>query len=106
VLVESGGNDLSTTFSPALSGLTICVIDVAAGDKIPRKGGPGIIKSDLPVISKIDLASHAGASLKVTVRDARKMRGGRPFVFTNNKTGQGLDAVENFIREAGLLDVA
>jgi urease accessory protein len=106
VLVESGGDNLSATFSPELSDLTIYVIDVAAGDKIPRKGGPGIIKSDLLVINKIDLAPHVGASLEVMDRDARKMRGARPFVFTNIKTGHGLDTVENFIREAGLLDVA
>jgi urease accessory protein len=106
VLVESGGDNLSATFSPELSDLTIYVIDVAAGDKIPRKGGPGIIKSDLLVINKIDLAPHVGASLEIMDRDARKMRGTRPFVFTNIKTGHGLDTVENFIREAGLLDVA
>ncbi|MBK8163278.1 MAG: urease accessory protein UreG [Gammaproteobacteria bacterium] len=106
VLVESGGDNLSATFSPELSDLTIYVIDVAAGDKIPRKGGPGIIKSDLLVINKIDLAPHVGASLEVMDGDARKMRGARPFVFTNIKTGHGLDVVENFIREAGLLDVA
>jgi urease accessory protein len=106
VLVESGGDNLSATFSPELSDLTIYVIDVAAGDKIPRKGGPGIIKSDLLVINKIDLAPHVGASLEVMERDACKMRGTRPFVFTNIKTGHGLDSVENFIREAGLLDVA
>jgi urease accessory protein len=106
VLVESGGDNLSATFSPELSDLTIYVIDVAAGDKIPRKGGPGIMKSDLLVINKIDLAPHVGASLEVMDRDARRMRGARPFVFTNIRTGHGLDAVENFIRTAGLLDVA
>ncbi|MCC6206931.1 MAG: urease accessory protein UreG [Gammaproteobacteria bacterium] len=106
VLVESGGDNLSATFSPELSDLTIYVIDVAAGDKIPRKGGPGIMKSDLLVINKIDLAPYVGASLEVMDRDARKMRGTRPFVFTNIKTGHGLDVVETFIREAGLLDVA
>ena len=106
VLVESGGDNLSATFSPELSDLTIYVIDVAAGDKIPRKGGPGIMKSDLLVINKIDLAPYVGASLEVMERDARKMRGARPFAFTNIKAGHGLDAVENFIREAGLLDVA
>jgi urease accessory protein len=106
VLVESGGDNLSATFSPELSDLTIYVIDVAAGDKIPRKGGPGIMKSDLLVINKIDLAPHVGASLEVMDRDARRMRGARPFVFTNIRTGHGLDTVENFIREAGLLDVA
>ncbi len=104
VLVESGGDNLSATFSPELSDLTIYVIDVAAGDKIPRKGGPGITRSDLLVINKTDLAPHVGASLEVMERDARKMRGARPFVFTNLKTGAGLDMIESFIREAGLLD--
>ncbi len=104
VLVESGGDNLSATFSPELSDLTIYVIDVAAGDKIPRKGGPGITRSDLLVINKTDLAPYVGASLEVMDRDARRMRGERPFVFTNLKTGTGLDIVEAFIREAGLLD--
>lgn len=103
VLVESGGDNLSATFSPELSDLTIYVIDVAAGDKIPRKGGPGITRSDLLVINKTDLAPHVGASLEVMDRDARKMRGDRPFVFTNLKTGAGLDAIESFITTAGLL---
>ncbi|MCC6301666.1 MAG: urease accessory protein UreG [Gammaproteobacteria bacterium] len=105
VLVESGGDNLSATFSPELSDLTIYVIDVAAGDKIPRKGGPGIMKSDLLVINKIDLAPHVGASLEVMDHDARRMRGTRPFVFTNIRAGHGLDAIEDFIRTAGLLGV-
>lgn len=103
VLVESGGDNLSATFSPELSDLTIYVIDVAAGDKIPRKGGPGITRSDLLVINKIDLAPHVGASLEVMERDARKMRNERPFVFTNLKTRQGLEAVIHFIVEHGML---
>jgi urease accessory protein len=106
VLVESGGDNLSATFSPELSDLTIYVIDVAAGDKIPRKGGPGITRSDLLVINKTDLAPYVGASLEVMERDARRMRGERPFVFTNLKTGDGLWAVEEFIREAGLMECA
>ena len=103
VLVESGGDNLAATFSPALSDYTIYVIDVAAGDKIPRKGGPGIRKSDLLVINKIDLAPYVGASLDVMARDARRMRGERPFVFTNLKTGQVLDAVVAHIERDGLL---
>ena len=103
VIVESGGDNLAATFSPELSDLTIYVIDVAAGDKIPRKGGPGITKSDLLVINKIDLAPHVGASLEVMERDAKKMRGERPFVFTNLKNGDGAVAVEQFIVEQGLL---
>ena len=103
VIVESGGDNLSATFSPELSDLTIYVIDVAAGDKIPRKGGPGIVKSDLLVINKIDLAPHVGASLEVMDRDARKMRGDRPFVFTNLKSGEGLERVVEFVVERGLL---
>ena len=101
--VESGGDNLAATFSPELSDLTIYVIDVAAGDKIPRKGGPGITRSDLLVINKIDLAPYVGASLEVMDRDARRMRGERPFVFTNLKTGQGLEAVVAFIERQGLL---
>lgn len=97
VFVESGGDNLASTFSPELVDLTIYVIDVAAGDKIPRKGGPGITKSDLLVINKIDLAPLVGASLEVMDRDARKMRGDRPFVFTNLKTQQGLGVVIDFI---------
>ena len=103
VLVESGGDNLSATFSPELADLTIYVIDVAAGDKIPRKGGPGITRSDLLVINKIDLAPYVGASLEVMDRDARKMRGERPFVFTNLKTGEGLASVEDFIIQQGML---
>jgi urease accessory protein len=102
-LVESGGDNLAATFSPELSDLTLYVIDVAAGDKIPRKGGPGIMKSDLLIINKIDLAPYVGASLEVMERDARRMRGARPFVFTNLKTGQGLDAVIEFIMREGML---
>jgi len=104
ILVESGGDNLSATFSPELADLTIYVIDVSAGDKIPRKGGPGITRSDLLVINKIDLAPYVGASLAVMDHDARKMRGQRPFVFTNLKTQEGLKAVEDFIIEAGMLD--
>jgi len=106
IIVESGGDNLAATFSPELSDLTIYVIDVAAGDKIPRKGGPGIMRSDLLIINKIDLAPHVGASLEVMERDARKMRGTRPFVFTNLKTGQGLDAVIEFVVQEGMLAVA
>jgi urease accessory protein len=106
VLIESGGDNLAATFSPELSDLTLYVIDVAAGDKIPRKGGPGITKSDLLVINKIDLAPMVGASLEVMDRDAKKMRGARPFVFTNLKTGQGLDTVIKFIETEGMLCVA
>jgi urease accessory protein len=103
VIVESGGDNLSATFSPELSDLTLYVIDVAAGDKIPRKGGPGITKSDLLIINKIDLAPHVGASLEVMDRDAKKMRGDRPFVFTNLKTGIGVDTVCDFIVKQGAL---
>jgi urease accessory protein len=103
VFVESGGDNLAATFSPELSDLTLYVIDVAAGDKIPRKGGPGITKSDLLVINKIDLAPMVGASLEVMERDARRMRGERPFVFTNLKTGQGLQDVIGFVETEGLL---
>jgi len=103
IFVESGGDNLAATFSPELSDLTLYVIDVAAGDKIPRKGGPGITKSDLLVINKIDLAPYVGASLEVMDTDARRMRGTRPFVFTNLKTGQGLDTVSSFIERHGLL---
>ncbi|MDQ3196214.1 MAG: urease accessory protein UreG [Pseudomonadota bacterium] len=103
IFVESGGDNLAATFSPELSDLTLYVIDVAAGDKIPRKGGPGITRSDLLVINKIDLAPMVGASLEVMERDAKKMRGDRPFVFTNLKTGQGLDQVIGLIEQQGLL---
>jgi urease accessory protein len=104
IIVESGGDNLAATFSPELSDLTLSVIDVAAGDKIPRKGGPGIMKSDLLIINKIDLAPHVGASLEVMDRDARKMRGEKPFLFTNMKTGQGLDQVVEFIMKQGMLE--
>jgi urease accessory protein len=104
VIIESGGDNLAATFSPELSDLTLYVIDVAAGDKIPRKGGPGITKSDLLIINKIDLAEHVGASLEVMDRDAKKMRGAKPFVFTNLKTGVGVDDVCEFIVRRGLLD--
>ena len=100
ILVESGGDNLAATFSPELADITLYVIDVAAGDKIPRKGGPGITRSDLLVINKIDLAPMVGADLGVMDRDARRMRGDRPFVFTNLKTGTGLDAVADFLLEA------
>jgi len=103
IFIESGGDNLAATFSPELSDLTLYVIDVAAGDKIPRKGGPGITKSDLLVINKIDLAPMVGASLEVMDRDARLMRGGRPFVFTNLKSGQGLQEVIRFVETHGLL---
>ncbi|OFZ89550.1 MAG: urease accessory protein UreG [Betaproteobacteria bacterium RBG_16_66_20] len=106
ILIESGGDNLAATFSPELSDLTLYVIDVAAGDKIPRKGGPGITKSDLLVINKIDLAPMVGASLEVMERDARRMRGARPFVFSNLKTGQGLDAIVKFIETEGMLFAA
>ena len=103
VIVESGGDNLAATFSPELSDLTIYVIDVAAGDKIPRKGGPGITKSDLLVINKIDLAPHVGASLDVMEKDTQKMRGDKPFVFSNLKNGIGIEQIENFIIKQGLL---
>jgi len=103
IFIESGGDNLAATFSPELSDLTLYVIDVAAGDKIPRKGGPGIIKSDLLIINKIDLAPLVGASLEVMERDSKKMRGERPFVFTNLKTGQGLDTIIRFIQRQGLM---
>jgi urease accessory protein len=104
VLVESGGDNLAATFSPELSDLTLYVIDVAGGEKIPRKGGPGITRSDLLIINKTDLAPHVGADLEVMARDAERQRGGRPFVFTNLKSGDGVAAVVAFIREQGLLD--
>ena len=103
VFVESGGDNLAATFSPELSDLTLYVIDVAAGDKIPRKGGPGITRSDLLIINKIDLAPMVGASLEVMARDAKKMRGECPFVFSNLKTGQGLSEIIGFIESRGLL---
>src|SRR5262249_7335060 len=95
--VESGGDNLAATFSPELADLTVYVIDVAAGEKIPRKGGPGITRSDLLVINKIDLAPMVGASLDVMERDAKRMRGERPFVFTNLKTGKGMDMIVEFV---------
>ncbi|WP_281646299.1 urease accessory protein UreG [Parendozoicomonas sp. Alg238-R29] len=103
VMVESGGDNLSATFSPELSDLTIYVIDVSAGDKIPRKGGPGITRSDLLIINKTDIAQYVGASLEVMDRDTRKMRGERPFVFANMKTGEGLREILDFIIEQGML---
>ena len=102
IFIESGGDNLAATFSPELSDLTIYVIDVAAGEKIPRKGGPGIMKSDLLVINKIDLAPYVGASLEVMDRDARAMRGERPFIFSNMKEGLGLDDIVSFIERRGL----
>jgi urease accessory protein len=101
ILVESGGDNLAATFSPELADLTIYVIDVSGGEKIPRKGGPGITRSDLLVINKIDLAPHVGASLEVMDHDAKRMRGERPFVFTNMKTGQGLQVIVDFIAKKG-----
>jgi urease accessory protein len=101
ILIESGGDNLAATFSPELADLCIYVIDVAAGEKIPRKGGPGITRSDLLVINKTDLAPHVGADLGVMERDAKLMRGAKPFVFTNMKTGEGVAAVRAFIERAG-----
>ena len=107
ILIESGGDNLSATFSPELADLTIYVIDVSAGDKIPRKGGPGITRSDLLVINKIDLAPYVGASLEVMDRDSRRMRGERPFVFTNIRAGDGVAAIAAFIeRQGGLARAA
>ncbi len=103
IFIESGGDNLAATFSPELSDLTLYVIDVSAGDKIPRKGGPGICKSDLLVINKIDLAPLVGASLEVMDRDASKMRGERPFIFSNLKSGHGLADIIRFIEEKGML---
>ena len=103
VIIESGGDNLSSTFSPELSDLTIYVIDVAAGDKIPRKGGPGITKSDLLIINKIDLAPMVGASLEVMASDTKRMRGDKPYIFTNLKTGENLDKVVAFIKKEGML---
>lgn len=105
VVIESGGDNLSATFSPELSDLTIYVIDVSAGDKIPRKGGPGITKSDLLVINKTDLAPMVGASLEVMDKDTKRMRGGKPFVFTNLKTGEGVQTIIDFIVHHGMLGV-
>jgi urease accessory protein len=106
LLIESGGDNLAATFSPELADITIYVIDVSAGDKIPRKGGPGITRSDLLVINKIDLAPLVGASLEVMDRDAKKMRGERPFIFTNIKTGLGVPEIAAFITRAGGLPTA
>ncbi len=103
VIIESGGDNLSATFSPELADLTIYVIDVSGGDKIPRKGGPGITRSDLLVINKTDLAPHVGASLEVMDRDARRMRGERPFLFTNVRGGEGVEAVAEFVIREGVL---
>jgi urease accessory protein len=103
IFIESGGDNLAATFSPELADLTIYVIDVSEGEKIPRKGGPGITRSDLLVINKIDLAPHVGASLDVMERDAKRMRGERPFVFTNLRVGEGLDVIVDFVRREGLL---
>jgi len=103
VIIESGGDNLAATFSPELSDLTIYVIDVSAGDKIPRKGGPGITRSDLLVINKTDLAPMVGASLEVMDRDAKKMRGERPFLFTSIKRGEGIAEIVRFIETEGLL---
>ncbi len=106
IIIESGGDNLSATFSPELADLAIYVIDVAAGDKIPRKGGPGITRSDLLVINKIDLAPMVGASLSVMEEDTKKMRGSRSFVFANMKTGRGVDEILAFIEQEGMLAVS
>ena len=104
IIVESGGDNLSATFSPELADLTIYVIDVSAGDKIPRKGGPGITRSDLLVINKTDLAPYVGASLEVMERDTQRMRGDRPYVFTNLREGQGVQPIRQFIVREGMLE--
>jgi urease accessory protein len=104
ILVESGGDNLAATFSPELSDLTIYVIDVAGGEKIPRKGGPGITRSDLLIINKTDLAPYVGANLDVMASDAKRMRGDRPFIFTNLRSGDGVQQIIAFIRKQGLLD--
>jgi urease accessory protein len=106
VLIESGGDNLAATFSPELADLTLYVIDVAAGDKIPQKGGPGITRSDLLVINKVDLAPYVGASLEVMERDTKRMRGARPFVFTDLKAGRGVDTIARFLEEKGGLGAA
>jgi urease accessory protein len=106
VLIESGGDNLAATFSPELADFTVYVIDVAAGDKIPSKGGPGITRSDLLVINKVDLAPYVGASLDVMERDAKRMRGARPFVFANLRSGQGVDEIARFIETKGGLGVS
>jgi urease accessory protein len=105
VLIESGGDNLAATFSPELADLTVYVIDVAAGDKIPSKGGPGITRSDILVINKVDLAPYVGASLEVMERDTKRMRGQRPFVFANLRSGQGVDEIARFIEQKGGLGV-
>jgi urease accessory protein len=104
ILIESGGDNLAATFSPELADLTVYVIDVAGGEKIPTKGGPGITRSDLLVINKIDLAPYVGASLEIMERETRRMRGMRPFVLSNLRTGEGLDRIVGFIEERGGLD--
>jgi urease accessory protein len=106
ILIESGGDNLAATFSPELADLTIYVIDVSGGEKIPRKGGPGITRSDLLVINKIDLAPHVGADLEIMRQDTLKMRGQRPFVFANMRTGQGVDDIASFIQRIGGLKAA
>ncbi|WP_413190490.1 urease accessory protein UreG [Psychrobacter sp. AT9] len=106
IIIESGGDNLAATFSPELSDLTLYVIDVSAGDKIPRKGGPGIMKSDLLIINKTDLAPFVGASLEVMARDAKKMRGDKPVVFSNMKTGEGVDDIVAFILDRGMISIA
>ena len=106
ILIESGGDNLAATFSPELADLTVYVIDVAGGEKIPRKGGPGITRSDLLVINKIDLAPHVGASLEVMDHDTKLMRRGRPYVFSNMRTGEGVQTVIDFIEQAGGLSAA
>jgi urease accessory protein len=104
ILIESGGDNLAATFSPELSDLTLYVIDVAGGEKIPRKGGPGITRSDLLIINKTDLAPHVGANLDIMAQDAKRQRGDRPFLFTNLRTGEGVAQVKAFIREQGLME--
>ena len=104
IMIDSGGDNLAATFSPELSDLTLYVIDVSAGDKIPRKGGPGITKSDLLIINKIDLAPHVGADLEIMARDARVQQGDRPFVFTNMKTGEGIKQIVDFVGSEGMID--
>ena len=104
IIIESGGDNLSATFSPELADITLYVIDVAGGEKIPRKGGPGITRSDLLIINKTDLAPHVGASLDIMDQDAKRMRGERPFVFTNLKQREGLETVQNFIIQEGMLN--
>jgi len=106
IFIESGGDNLAATFSPELADLTLYVIDVAEGEKIPRKGGPGITRSDLLIINKIDLAPYVGASLEIMERDAKRMRGERPFVFSNLKAGQGVEEILTFIVREGMLPVA